>query len=144
MDDILYLHCNSIFRVQGILKEWSGEKMRSKKEEFPIIILMTTYIIILLMYLFTYSQKSYLFWAFFAIERLLSINYEVEMENYLMEAEASDLSGMKIIITIVFTLLSVGIFLYTPFKYPGLFCILILGELIDFIGRKIKEHTKLR
>lgn len=119
-------------------------KQRQKTEEFPILVVMTTYIVILLMYLFTYSQKSHLFWGFFILERLLTFNYEADMDQYLAHMEAGDLNGIKMIVTMVFSLLSVGIFLYTPFKYPGLFGLLILGEVIDFIGKKIKQSIKFK
>ena len=117
--------------------------MEQNKEEFPILIVMMTYVIILLMYIFTYSQKSYLLWGFFIVERLMAIHYDMDIDQYLSNIEDENLSGFKMIVIGVFSLLSVGIFIYTPFKYPKLFVILIIGEVIDFIGRKVKKKIKL-
>ena len=120
-----------------------GVIMEQNKEEFPILIVMMTYVIILLMYIFTYSQKSYLLWGFFIVERLMAIHYDMDIDQYLSNIEDENLSGFKMIVIGVFSLLSVGIFIYTPFKYPKLFVILIIGEVIDFIGRKVKKKIKL-
>lgn len=115
-----------------------------EKNEFPIEIAMITYIIILVMYIFTYSQGLKLFWGFFIIERLIGMHYDEEIDRYFFKLEEEDVSGGKMILTIIFSLLSVGIFLYTPFKYPGLFGIIIIGEVLDFIIREIKRRIKLK
>lgn len=112
--------------------------MRQKEKEFPILVVMITYIIILLMYLWTYKQHSILLWGFFIIERLMSFSYEGEVDRYLTSLEVSKLKGSSVGIIVLFALLSTGIFLYTPFKYPGLFGILVAGELIDLAVRRIK------
>lgn len=116
--------------------------MKQREEEFPILVVMITYIIILLMYIFTYSQKSYLLWGFFIVERLLSITYENRIDDYLSNIEVGEMKGVKIAVIVIFSILSVGIFLYTPFKYPKLFVILLIGEVIDFIGKEIKERIQ--
>lgn len=113
--------------------------MREKEKDFPILVVMITYIIILLMYLWTYRQGSKLLWGFFVVERLLSFSYEEEVDNYLTSVEVSKLKGISIGAIVIFALLSVGIFIYTPFKYPGLFVILVLGELIDLVVKRIKR-----
>ena len=124
-----------------------GEKMK-EKNEFPIGTVMVTYSIILLMYIFTYSQGSKLFWAFFIIERLLGWHYEEEIDRYFFkldqDVEEDNINSGKMISVIVFSLLGVGIYLYTPFKYPGLFIILIIGEVIDFVMKRIKRKIKLK
>lgn len=115
-----------------------------EKNEFPIAIVMTTFIIILLMYLFTYSQGMKWFWLFFIIERLLNLNYAEHLETYFFRLEEEDVKGGQLILTIIFSVLSIGILLYTPFKYPGLFFILMAGEIIDFVVKGIKKKIKLK
>ena len=110
-----------------------------KEEKFPIVIVMITYIIILMMYLYTYSQKSYVFWAFFVIERLMNMYYQNDIEKSLLIMTSEDLKWPVLLLTLLFLLLSLGIFLYTPFKYPKLFGILVLGELMDAAIKVIKD-----
>lgn len=118
--------------------------MEQEDKNFPILVFMLTYIGILCMYLVTYKQGSPLLWAFFIIERLLSFSYEKEVDDYLGAIEKSKVSGVSMVIIIAFTLFTTGIFLYTPFKYPGLFVILILGEAIDFIVKELKKKFKIQ
>lgn len=113
--------------------------MQQEEKDFPVLVFMVTYIAILLMYLVTYKQGSPLLWGFFLIERLLSFSYEREVDDYLNSIEVSKVSGISMVAIIGFTLLSIGIFLYTPFKYPGLFGILMLGEIIDLIVKELKK-----
>lgn len=116
--------------------------MEQEERDFPILVFMITYIGILCMYLVTYKQGSALLWGFFIIERLLSFSYENEVDEYLAAIEVNKISGTKMAIIIAFTLFTIGIFLYTPFKYPGLFIILIIGETIDFIVKGLKKKFK--
>lgn len=116
--------------------------MEQEEKDFPVLVFMVTYISILLMYLVTYKQGSPLLWGFFIIERLLSFSYEKEVDEYLASIEVSKVSGISIMAIIVFTLLSIGIFLYTPFKYPRLFGILIVGEIMDFLVKELKKKFK--
>ncbi|MBE6023991.1 MAG: hypothetical protein E7231_12360 [Cellulosilyticum sp.] len=118
--------------------------MKRKKEVFPIVVVMITYIIILLMYLFTYSQNSYLLWGFFIVERLIAFSYDEEIDHYLSRVEVEELNSGRMLIIGLFSLLSVGIFLYTPFKYPGLFMILVIGEVIDLISKHFKKKIKFK
>lgn len=115
-----------------------GEKFMEKEERFPIVVVMITYIIILMMYLYTYSQKSYVFWAFFVIERLMNMHYEDYIEKSLLIMVDENLKWPMLLLTLLFLVLSLGIFLYTPFKYPKLFGILVLGEIIDAAVKVIK------
>ncbi len=110
-----------------------------KEEKFPIVVVMITYITILIMYLYTYSQKSYVFWAFFIIDRLMNLHYEAYIESSLLTMLDEELKWPILILTLLFLVLSIGIFLYTPFKYPKLFGILVLGELIDTALKVIKD-----
>lgn len=114
-------------------------RMNQEEKEFPIVIVMITHIIILLMYLWTYKYGSVLLWGFFIIERLLSFSYEDKIEAYLQREDVSEIKGSSLTIILISTLLTVGIFLYTPFEYPGLFWILIAGELIDWLIKKAKN-----
>ena len=116
--------------------------MDQENKDFPMLIFMITYISILCMYLVTYKQGSSLLWGFFVIERLLSFSYEKEVDEYLAAVEVSKISGINIVVIIAFTLLTIGIFLYTAFRYPGLFIILIIGETIDFIVKELKKKFK--
>lgn len=119
-----------------------GVNMDKEQKDFPIFVVMTTYIIILLMYLWTYKQGSPLLWGFFVIERLMSFSYESQVDIYLATIELDQLKGRSVVAVLLFTLLSVGIFLYTPFKYPGLFWILVIGELIDLTVKGIRNRIK--
>lgn len=114
-------------------------RMNQEEKEFPIVIVMITHIIILLMYLWTYKYGSVLLWGFFIIERLLSFSYEDKIEAYLQREDVSEIKGSSLTIILILTLLTVGIFLYTPFEYPGLFWILVAGELIDWLIKKAKN-----
>ena len=114
-------------------------RMNQEEKEFPIVIVMITHIIILLMYLWTYKYGSVLLWGFFIIERLLSFSYEDKIEVYLQREDVSEIKGSSLTIILISTLLTVGIFLYTPFEYPGLFWILVAGELIDWLIKKAKN-----
>ena len=89
--------------------------------------------------LYTYSQKSYVFWAFFVIDRLMNLHYEAYIESSLLAMLDEELKWPILILTLLFLVLSIGIFLYTPFKYPKLFGILVLGELIDGALKVIKD-----
>lgn len=114
-------------------------RMNQEEKEFPIVIVMITHIIILLMYLWTYKYGSVLLWGFFIIERLLSFSYEDKIEAYLQREDVSEIKGSSLTIILISTLLTVGIFLYTPLEYPGLFWILVAGELIDWLIKKAKN-----
>lgn len=116
--------------------------MGQEEKDFPILIFMITYMGILCMYLVTYKQGSSLLWGFFIIERLLSFSYEQEIDDYLSAIEVSKISGMRMMVIIGFILFAIGIFLYIPFKYPGLFVILMLGEVLDFIIKAVKKKLK--
>lgn len=116
--------------------------MEQENKDFPMLIFMITYISILCMYVVTYKQGSPLLWGFFIIERMLSFSYEKEVDEYLAAIEVSKISGRNIVVTVVFTLFTIGIFLYTAFKYPELFMILIIGEMIDFVVKKLKKKFK--
>lgn len=128
--------------IKCILKDWQGVMMKQEKEQFPALVVMITYAIILLMYIFTYSQNSYLLWAFFVVERLLSIQYEAELDQYVANIDVETVSGIKSVAIILFSIISVGIFIYTPFKYPGLFVILLVGEVIDVLLKKLRARIK--
>ena len=52
---------------------------------------------------------------------------------------SEDLKWPVLLLTLLFLVLSLGIFLYTPFKYPKLFGILVLGELMDAAVKVIKD-----
>lgn len=111
----------------------------NKKEEFPVGVVMLTYSIIMLMYIFTYGQKNYLFWVFFIIERLMTMSYEEHMEEYLLGQDIEEISLFKIGTVAVFLLISIGVFIYALFKVPKLCLILFLGEIIDGITKIVKD-----
>lgn len=121
---------------------------KKQKSEFPIGIVMTTYIIILLMYLFTYSNGLKLLWVFFIIERLMGIHYEDELGRYFFQLEEDideeNQDGGSVFSIVAFAIISVGMYIYTLVKYPGLCCILILGEVIDLLIKGIKKRIKLK
>ncbi len=127
-------------------------KIKKEKNTFPIGVIMTTYSIILLMYIFTYGRGLKVFWAFFVIERLLGWQYEDEIEGYFFKLdqalertpEGPKISPARMLSIVLCSILGVGIYLYTPFKYPGLFVILLIGEVIDFLLKRIKRKIKLK
>lgn len=116
--------------------------MNEEEQEFPIERVLATYIIIMLMYIYTYSNGSILLWAFFVIERCITIGYDAEIDDFFESLDAEDISNGRMLITVIFSFINVGIFIYTPFKYPGLFVILLIGEGIDFVAKRLKRRNQ--
>lgn len=112
--------------------------MNESENRFPIEIVMLTYIIIYVMYIVTFSRNSALFFLFFILERLMSLQYDEQLEMYINRVSPEEVSGKFVIIMFILTFAQIGIFIFSFFKYPGLFMFLMLGELIDFVTRKIK------
>ncbi len=112
--------------------------MKESENRFPIEIVLLTYIIIYVMYIVTFSRSSALFFVFFILERLMSFQYDEQLERYINMVSPEQVSGKFVIIMFVLTFAQIGIFIFSFFKYPGLFMFLMLGELLDFATRKIK------
>ena len=84
-------------------------------------------------YLITYNNKI-LFLLVFLCERLYSFGAKEELENSLEELELEEgKKGKNTLGLIIILILStIGISLYTVFKYPDILFILIVGEILDY------------
>lgn len=107
-----------------------------------IIANILTRMLILLMYLVSYSKGTWLFWGFFIMERLMAFQYDDQLEEYLINVTSQEVSLFDIIISIVFIIMSIGIFIIVPFLSPRLFLILIAGEVIDYVLGVIRKSKK--
>ena len=116
--------------------------MKEAENRFPIEIIMLTYIIIYVMYIVTFGRGSELFFVFFILERLISFQYDEELDEYVGNVDPEKVSGKMVFVIVVLTFSQLGIFIYAFFKYPGLFMFLMIGELLDLVNRKLKKYIK--
>lgn len=116
--------------------------MKESEDRFPIEIIMFTYIIIYMMYLVTFGRGSELFFVFFIVERLISFQYEEELDAYISNINPANVSGKMLVSIFILTFSQMGIFIYAFFKYPNLFMFLVIGELLDLFNRKLKRFIK--
>ena len=94
-------------------------------------------------YLITYNNKI-LFFLVFLCERLYSFGAKEELENSLEELELEEgKKGRKTLgLIIILILTTIGISLYTVFKYPDILFILIVGEILDYSIYKYYKKCK--
>ena len=116
--------------------------MNESENRFPIEIVMLTYIMIYVMYIVTFGRGSELFFVFFILERLISFQYDEQLEGYINNVSPEKVSGKFVLMMAILTLSQIGIFIFAFFKYPGLFMFLMLGELLDFVNRRIKRKIR--
>ena len=116
--------------------------MKETKGQFPLGIIMLTFILILGMYLYTYRTGNGMFWIFFVLERIISMTYDDQIEKVLEVPEEEVPAKSTIIWVMVFTGTSIAVFGYTLFKYPKLFIILIIGECIDALLKLVRKKFK--
>ena len=94
-------------------------------------------------YLITYNNKL-LFFLVFLGERLYSFGAKDELEKSLEELELEDgkkgRKTLRVIIGLILTTL--GISIYSIFKYPNLLFILIIGEILDYSIYKLYKKYK--
>ncbi|MGG5460959.1 hypothetical protein [Clostridium sp. B9] len=99
-------------------------------------------------YIYSYKSGAWMiFWSVFILDRIISPIIEPRLEKSLedTELEADDGTitiGRFLILMLLFCIISLGIMGYILFKYPKLFIILILGEVLDQVLRKIIEEFK--
>lgn len=94
-------------------------------------------------YLITYNNKI-LFFLVFLCERLYSFGAKEELENSLekLELEEGKKGKNTLGLIIILILSTIGISLYTVFKYPDILFILIVGEILDYSIYKYYKKCK--
>jgi len=94
-------------------------------------------------YLITYNNKI-LFFLVFICERLYSFGAKEELERSLDELELEEGKKGKNTLgfIIILILTTIGISVYTVFKYPDILFILIVGEILDYSIYKYYKKYK--
>ena len=94
-------------------------------------------------YLITYNNKI-LFFLVFICERLYSFGAKEELERSLDELELEEGKKGKNTLgfIIILILITIGISVYTVFKYPDILFILIVGEILDYSIYKYYKKYK--
>ena len=84
-------------------------------------------------YLITYNNKV-LFFLVFVCERLYSFGAKEELEKSLDDLELEDGKKARNTLGVIIALIlgTIGISIYSIFKYPQILIILILGEILDY------------
>lgn len=93
-------------------------------------------------YLITYNNKV-LFFLVFVCERLYSFGAKEELEKSLDDLELEDGKKGRNTLGIIIALIlgTIGISIYSIFKYPQILIILILGEILDYsIYKSYKKY----
>ena len=96
-------------------------------------------------YLITYNNKL-LFFLVFICERLYSFGAKEELEDSLENLEVEDGKKGKstIVVIIALILATLGISIYSIFKYPDLLLILIVREILDYSIYKLYKKSKIK
>lgn len=114
--------------------------MEKEVEKFPIGTTMLTFILIMVMYIYTYNRGLSSFWIFFIIERLVAFSYEEYINIYISNPEMmSNLGNKKNITLLIFSVANILLFTYIFFTSAKLFLILIFGEIIDLALKSVKK-----
>ncbi len=94
-------------------------------------------------YLITYNNKI-LFFLVFLCERLYSFGAKEELKRSLDELELEEGKKGKntLGLIIILILTTIGISVYTVFKYPDILFILIVGEILDYSIYKYYKKCK--
>ena len=93
-------------------------------------------------YLITYNNKV-LFFLVFVCERLYSFGAKEELEKSLDDLELEDGKKGRNRLGVIIALIlgTIGISIYSIFKYPQILIILILGEILDYsIYKSYKKY----
>lgn len=93
-------------------------------------------------YLITYNNKV-LFFLVFVCERLYSFGSKEELEKSLDDLELEDGKKGRNTLGVIIALIlgTIGISIYSIFKYPQILIILILGEILDYsIYKSYKKY----
>ena len=96
-------------------------------------------------YLITYNNKV-LFFLVFVCERLYSFGAKEELEKSLDDLELEDGKKGRNTLGVIIALIlgTIGISIYSIFKYPQILIILILGEILDYSIYKFYKKYKNR
>lgn len=96
-------------------------------------------------YLVTYNNRV-LFFLVFVCERLYSFGAKEELENSLDDFELEDGKKGKNTLGIIILLIlgTIGISIYSIFKYPYILIILMLGEILDYSIYKAYRKYKIK
>ena len=94
-------------------------------------------------YLITYNNKV-LFFLVFVCERLYSFGAKEELEKSLDDLELEDGKKARNTLGVIIALIlgTIGISIYSIFKYPQILIILILGEILDYSIYKFYKKYK--
>lgn len=94
-------------------------------------------------YLITYNNKV-LFFLVFVCERLYSFGAKEELEKSLDDLELEDGKKGRNTLGVIIALIlgTIGISIYSIFKYPQILIILILGEILDYSIYKFYKKYK--
>ena len=94
-------------------------------------------------YLITYNNKV-LFFLVFVCERLYSFGVKEELEKSLDDLELEDGKKGRNTLGVIIALIlgTIGISIYSIFKYPQILIILILGEILDYSIYKFYKKYK--
>ena len=94
-------------------------------------------------YLITYNNKV-LFFLVFVCERLYSFGAKEELEKSLDDLELEDGKKARNTLGVIIALIlgTIGISIYSIFKYPQILIILILGEILDYSIYKSYKNLK--
>lgn len=94
-------------------------------------------------YLINYNNKV-LFFLVFVCERLYSFGVKEELEKSLDDLELEDGKKGKDTLGVIIALIlvTIGILIYSIFKYPYILIILILGEILDYSIYKFYKKYK--
>lgn len=108
--------------------------------------ILTTFAISLLtvpLYIYTFENGLWTFWIIFILDRILSPllapKFDKGLQCINVEANSDNefkVLGKFMILIILFCIISMALMIYVLFKYPKLFIVLILGELLDKIAEK--------
>lgn len=101
----------------------------------------STFIICLLilpLYIYLYKHSLNIFWVLFFGERLISPLLEKKLEGLLDTCDEEDTSmGGLLLFLLIFSIIAIGFLIFILFKYPKLFVLIMIGELIDKIIKKL-------
>ncbi len=118
--------------------------MNQNDQRFPIEMMLGINVLILMMYSLTYSQQSILWLGFFVIERLMTFQYDEEIENSLNTLFNQEEGMKKGWLISLLAITSLGMFVYILFNQIGLIVLIILGEILDFGIKKLKKKDVKR
>ena len=119
-----------------------GGSMRKLGVIFTFII----YLLAIPFYIYAYKNSMSLLFFIFILDRIMTFTVGAKMEKILdtMDLHGKDKKNASSFLMLILLLCLIGIvaIIYILFKYPKIFILLMVGEVIDNILRKI--FKKLR